>query len=159
MAITNAVLVAYDGAMEMAAEAPADLAKIVDNASSLYFGGRPRVSRAEEILLRDSLLAVHRMQGKSLREDMDSIWNDTKRTLSTEADALNITLPRKTMSSGQAGKHETRRFGEFAGAEKLIFGHHHKPRNTERAFEVGGFVGPVNSWLAIQSDGTVTRPA
>lgn len=154
IAVTNAILVAYEGAEELARTSQEKFAAVLDKAVALHFGQNPRMSKAEKYKILDSLLALHHSQGMLKGEDsLSGIWTNSIDMLSKYPDDESVTLHQ------QPGTPVSRRpFKSFLTPDKLVVGHYHVPRQGESVYDVGGFVGDITTWLAIQNDGTIARP-
>lgn len=156
MAITNLVVRSLADAQQMIANDPDGVADLIDTAMSIYFGGKKRVTVDAELAVRDALLELCKMQGAktTMHADLENIWDKTMNYLGGNAkkeQSVTIDKPNRR-------KPVFTPFKDFLTPDKLIFGHHHIPRDDEKkTYEVGGFVSPVSSFLDVLADGSIQR--
>jgi hypothetical protein len=92
ISITNAIVQAYEGALQMLQTKPAKITKIIDLALSIFFGGKPEKRTKKEPEIRAALLALGQVQGRNMPEDMRGIWNDTMEYLRQASSEQNVHL-------------------------------------------------------------------
>jgi predicted phosphodiesterase len=153
IAITNGLLLAYDGAREMLEREDASgLVALLDRAMALYFGSTRSISIEEELRIRDSFLALHRSRAHHTENDLLKVREDHTKLLGGRR-GDNVTL---YPTPGGIRLRKTP-LSEFSRFDELIVGHYHSPRDIEGVHDVGGFVGGIRSSILIMSNGEVSR--
>lgn len=153
ISITNALLVAYEGALQMAKDKPDDLVGLVDTAIALYFGTNQAITQDEELRIRESLLFMHKNRERD-QSKLESVREGTRRFLKSGGHGSSVTLSlRDNVCEMTAVPLQT--FAEF---DALVFGHTHAPGHIEDVYNSGGFVGHVETYVAIYDDGTFRQP-
>lgn len=152
ISITNALLIAYEGAQEMMSQSPSDFIQLIDNASALYFGTRTRVSHADKLRIREALLYIQR--DRHIKESgLEAIKTSHLRYLNNRLSGTNISL------SSQSGRTEIYRnpLSTYAKFDDFVFGHFHDPRDGSHIHDIGGFVDSVETFLSIEDNGEIHR--
>jgi UDP-2,3-diacylglucosamine pyrophosphatase LpxH len=158
ISITNAIVQAYDGARQMLKDSPTDMAKVLDCAQSIYFGGKPAISWQEKLKIRDALLALSEIQGPHMPEDMQGIRDDTMKYLRQASREQNVHLDFSHQQQALAPRFtQFSAFVEPQEPDRLVFGHYHNPREADRAYDVGGFVDTSSTFFNIRKDGSIDR--
>jgi hypothetical protein len=152
--ITNAILVAYDGATTKLKDDPDGFVKLVSEAMDLYFEKNVPIPEDERWEIQK---AFRSMKKASRRDNLE--LQDVRRQHEQllQKSTSNVRLSRKN-DLGEV-KRSLEPFTKFQNFDTLAFGHFHKPRHTtaKDIFDSGGYVDNVETSLEIRGDGTIER--
>lgn len=154
VAVTNAVLVAYDGATALLQHHPDKFVRLVDTAMRIYFGTNPP-PEDESGRVREALTFLQ-FAPRDHNPDLLKVRDDHVRLLQrSSSNSSNVTLK---MKNGKLVR-QYRPFSKLQRFDAMVFGHFHDPRNTakEDIFDAGGYVDHIETSLDIRANGTLVR--
>ncbi|SOE87720.1 Calcineurin-like phosphoesterase [Burkholderia sp. YR290] len=150
IAITNALLSAYEEATSMLRNDPEGLVNLVDTAMALYFGGFVKISKTERERIREAFLFM-RLDPRDHKQDLEDVRRQHRNLLGWRTD--NVSLSK----NGGSLVRTLLPFSAFQDFDTFAFGHFHDPRATEDIFDSGAYVDHVETSLEIREDGRFQR--
>lgn len=151
LAITNAILVAYEGAAAKLEKDPGGTVDLINDAMALYFGeGGVTAPETEVAKIREAFLFMQ-LAPRDYRLGLEEVRSQHQKLL--QQSTSNVSLSKV----GGSVIRTLRPFSEFQNFDTLVFGHFHNPRGTVDIFDSGGYVDHVETSLDIRGRGIVER--